>query len=178
MAIETLAKTYEKLSKLAFTPVARATDLLTPIRSALPGISDKAWSQFVRVMITAQPGTVGESNEVGMFSIMPRRLEDLGVVSGLSRGRASNGRTIWAAEFVEPLTSSGFLKSVNAQYRVFSDSMRDYFAKIMSGEIAKDPAMSLSGALCLLHRAGPKALSSKRRFSDTQAAFQRADGIF
>jgi hypothetical protein len=60
-------------------------------------------------------------------------------------------------------------------------SMKDYVSQIESGEIEKSVNMSLSGALAILHRCGPKGLhtwETGERFPSTIAAYDRAAGIF
>lgn len=167
--------------------VARGDTLLddgdeAKLPSALPGVEDEKWTQFVRGMIVAKPEEVSPSNAVGMFFIMPRRLADLGVVSEPQRQTSPvSGRTVYVATFVAPLTSDKFLKNPDEQYRVFCQSMKDYADKMSRGDIERDGDMSLSGALAVLHRAGPTGLDSWSRgdrFPATEAAYDRVAGIF
>lgn len=173
--------------------VARGDSLLddgdTPIKSEIPGVDDACWTQFVAGMITSKLTSVSDSNALGMFEMMPRRLADLGIVEKLVRTRkevtaddgAKRYRTIWVAVFVPPLTCEKFLKSPSEQCDAFNRSMKDYAAKIASGEIEKPEVMSLSGALAILHRCGPQGLKtweSGERFPTTQAAYDRVAGVF
>lgn len=150
--------------------------------SPLANVSDEAWTTFVRVMATAPIDSVSSSNAVGMFEIMPRRLADLGIIKKLKRTTSPEGRTVYTGTFCAPLTSAKFLKSAPDQYRVFSSSMSDYTGKITDGTLKKDPDMSLSGALAILHRAGPRGLeiwaSDAEKFSSTVAAYDRAKDLF
>jgi hypothetical protein len=151
------------------------------LKSEIPGISDEEWAQFVRSMITAPVSAVSPSNALGMFEMKPRRLADLGLVGKLSRTKAPSGRTVWTAVFVSPMTSDKFLKSPRAQYKVFSLSMRNYAKRIANGEIIKEPDMTLSGSLAILHKAGPNGLKTWKegqRFPSTQAIHDRISGIF
>lgn len=152
------------------------------LKSEIPQASDPAWTRFVSEMISAKVSTVGKSNEVGMFEMKPRRLADLGYATNLIRGKSpSSKRTIYFADFVAPITELKFLSSPSTQYRVFSHSMKNYARRIEQSEIEKPVDMTLSGALAILHRAGPKGLESwqnGKRFSDTVAAHERAEGIF
>jgi hypothetical protein len=165
--------------------VARGDSLLDDgeeacLKSALPGVSDEAWTSFVRCMATAPHDAVSDANTLGMFEMTPRRLEDLGIVKKLKRGKKS-GKTVWLAVFVPPMTCDGFLKSPEAQRKVFARSMQDYTKKMSAGEIKKDPAMSTSGALAILHKAGPGGLkmwASGDRFKATQEAYDRVSGLF
>jgi hypothetical protein len=166
--------------------VARGDSLLddgdeAALKSELPGVDDARWTQFVRAMVCADCDAVSESNAVGMFQFMPRRLHDLGLVKNINRSTGPTKRTIYVAVFVPPLTASKFLKNPDEQYRAFSKSCRDYATKISDGEIKKDPGMSLSGALAILHRAGPKGLdtwASGERFPSTVSKFERIEGVF
>lgn len=151
------------------------------LKSVLPGVADDCWTQFVRNMIVAPVSAVSDSNAVGMFEMMPRRLADLGVVSKLARTRSDANKTIWVAAFVPPLTADKFLSDQREQYRVFSDSMCDYAKRMENGEIARVPGMSLSGALAILHRCGPTGLATwerGERFPATVKSYERVAGLF
>ena len=181
----TLAAYYDVFSSAqpSAPMVARGDSLfddngVTQLSSPLFGIDDAAWTKFVNIMATAQPGNVSPSNMLGMFEFSPRRLADLGAVNKLVRIKSPSGRTIWAGKFVAPMTCNKFLRNPQVQYRYFCGSMKEYTSRIMSGEIDKSDAMSLSGALSLLHRAGPQALRDNKRFSATQAIYEKARDIF
>ncbi len=151
------------------------------LRSPLDGVDDQRWTQFARGMVAARPGDVSPSNAVGMFLIMPRRLADLGLVRGTQRTRSPEGKTIYVAAFVPPLTCQRFLADPEIQYLVFCQSICDYDERMRSGEIERVPGMSRSGALAVLHRCGPhgmKTWAEGDRFPQTQAAFDRVEGIF
>lgn len=151
------------------------------LSSQLPGVSDERWTQFVERMMTSKFDAVSDSNAVGAFEMMPRRLADLGLVERLARSKSPAGRIVYVAEFVPPMTSDRFLRSPEAQYDAFCASMRDYDARMSSGEIARDPSMSRSGALALLHRCGPKGLETWRageRFDNTKKIYENTAGIF
>lgn len=166
--------TYIRLADAAFAPSA--------IPSPLDGVSSEKWTAFVRAMLTAPLSAVSASNALGLFEMMPRRLGDLGLVTGLARTRSPRSkRTIWTGRFVAPLTSDHFLKSPEVQYRVFEQSIVDYATRIADGEIEKDAEMTLSGALAILHRCGPRGLQTwakGERFPATVRAYERAAGIF
>lgn len=165
--------------------VARGDSLLDDgeeacIKSPLPGVSDECWTQFVKAMAVANCDAVSDSNSLGMFEMTVRRLDDLGVVKHIKRGKRA-GKTVWLAIFVAPLTCTGFLRSPEIQRKVFGLSMLDYANKIDKGEIKKDAEMPLSGALAILHRCGPSGLktwASGDRFAATQASFDRVSGLF
>lgn len=165
--------------------VARGDDYLDEhedagLKSALPGVSDECWTQFVKALMTADANSVSKSNALGVFELMPRRLADLGVVRRLKRGKSPEGRTIYVAVFVPPMTCDRFLRSPQAQYRVFCKSMVDYDNRMSKGEIVRGD-VSRSGALALLHRAGPNALQtwkSGEQFSGTKKIYDKCAGIF
>lgn len=149
--------------------------------SALPGVSDEAWTQFVAAMVTSTVAAVSASNALGMFELTPRRLADFGLVRKLVRTRSPAGRSIWVAVFTPPLTCDTFLRSPTLQYRTFCKSIRDYAHRLESGEIQPLEDVSLSGTLAILHKCGPSGLKtwgSSERFPSTVAAFERADGVF
>lgn len=146
-------------------PLAARGDLLTDegaeaqIKSPLPTASDQAWTQFVRVMVVAPLGAVSDGNLVGMFQMTPRRLADIGILTPPRRSRNGGGKTIWVARFKSGAPSD-FLKSVPKQYDAFQRSMVDYTMRMDAGEITRPESVSLSGALAVLHRAGPAGLRS------------------
>ena len=149
--------------------------------SPLQGVTDDQWTRFVAIMMTEPTTAVGPSNELGAFQFKPRRLVDLGILRGhLERTRSEkSNRVIWAtAEQEDRDRAEAFLKSIRAQERAFTKSCVDYASKIASGEISKHPSTSLSEALAILHRSGPKGLSSRWVFPATQALADKAAGIF
>lgn len=152
------------------------------LQSRLSGVSDEAWSQFVRCMMTGGQMSVSPSNALGLFEMMPRRLADLALVKNLRRTKSKTGRTIWCGTFIPPMTSGRFLQSPFTQYDVFSRSMMDYDAKMSAGSIDRPAHISRAGALALLHRAGPNALKTwtegGARFSNTQALYDCAKELF
>lgn len=163
--------------------VARGDDLDDGEEAALPsqldGVSDECWTQFVKRMMTAKLSHVSASNAVGLFEIMPRRLEDLGLVRKLQRSRSPEGRVVYVAVFVQPLTSQRFLRSPQIQYRTFCASMKKYDEQMQKGEIKRDPQMSRSGALAILHRCGPQGLEQKSElFENTKRVYERVAGLF
>lgn len=150
------------------------------LASPLDGVDDGPWTQFVRGLTVASPGDVSPSNGVGMFCMMPRRLDDLGLVRRLSRSKA-DGKMVWVAEFLPPLTSELFLTIPEIQYAVFRASIGDYDGQMARGEIEREPELSRSGSLAVLHRCGPQGLktwASGDRFPATQAVVDRVSGIF
>lgn len=151
------------------------------LKSELRGVSDVAWTEFVRVMKRSSPNAVSASHSLGMFEMKLRRLADLGLIKNVQTQRTS--RTAWVGEWVAPMSEKAFLASPTAQYKVFQRSMEDYVERIRSGQIEMvDPDMTLSGALAVLHRCGPSGLVSwqdeERRFPETVALYEAANGLF
>ncbi len=164
-----------------------ATSLGCVLPTEIRGVPDAAWTRFVLALKTAQPGAVSASNAYGMFEMKPRRLADLGLMKNLRKTRLPPpvDRLIWVGEFVPPLTQKKFLADLSAQYRALSDSVRKYVEGLRDGTIPRlqDPPgeMTLSGALAVLHRSGPRGLRTweeAERFGDTVAVYERANGIF
>ena len=166
--------------------IARGDDFLDEgeeggLKSQLPGVSDECWTQFVKALMTAKVDSVSDSNAVGIFEIMPRRLADLGIVRNVKRTRGPSNRVLYVAAFVPPMTSDRFLRSPQKQYEVFCASIIDYDGRMGTGEIERDPQMSRSGALALLHRCGPRGLEtwkSGEQFENTKKIYDKVAGIF
>lgn len=155
------------------------------LASPLDGVNDEAWTEFAVALRTAAPWAVSASNGLGAWEMKARRLADLGLVDpkSLSCKRSPAGRMAWVGKFVAPLTQKKFLDNAKLQYETFVRSMQDYVSKIDSGEIGcEDDTMTLSGALAVLHRCGPRGLerwqNESKRFSDTLALFERANEVF
>ncbi len=168
-----------EVEEITVTPVAAVTPALRPFRpdgrvlkSELPGVSNEAWTQFVFAMKIAQLGAVSASNGLGMFDVRYKRLAELGLVTDVGYKRdAVTNRSVQVATWVPPLTREKFLASANAQYKVFVASMNDYFTALFNGKIdaPKDPAMTVSGALAILHKGGRGALA---KWSDVNERFE------
>ena len=140
-------------------------------------VSSTAWERFLYVMATSAPDAVSPSNAVGMFELSPKRLCDLGVVRDLRRTRGPSGRMIWIGRFVAPLTCGKVLGDPREQRQLFERSMRDYRNSVHD----LPDGMTLSGALAIMHKAGPKGLESwkqGKRFEETEKLFNMANGIF
>ena len=153
-----------------------------PCKSPLHGVTDEAWTEFVHALRTQSLGGVSESNGLGEYELKPRRLEDLGVMAALTCTRAPNGRQVWEGEFVPPLTADRFLSDPAEQYKALSRSLVDYDRRMDAGEILRPAGVGRSGALAILHRAGPGGLRTwsnpAKRFPETQALYDGAEGIF
>lgn len=179
----TLASRYSRALDSAFGSQGApepepAPEVVPDLPSPLEGVDDAAWTEFVRRMRVQGVGDVSRSNAVGMFAIMPRRLVDLGLASHLKRGKLRGGRTAYAAAFVPPLTSREFLGSPARQYDAFARSMVDYAGQLRGVDLC---GSTLSGALAVLHRAGPRGMEALARgdlFPDTDVLRRRVEGLF
>lgn len=189
--IAVLSKAPQPKTVLGYAPgqdepaVARGDMLLDDVEVILPSqlesVLDADWTKFVQGMMTAKLKEVSLSNCLGMFELSPRRLNDLGLIDGLVRSKSSTGRSIWVGVFRPPTTHRMFLLNPKAQYDAFCVSMKDYVDRISTGVISKSDDMSLSGALAILHRAGPRGLDTwahGERFESTEAAYNRVAGVF
>lgn len=152
--------------------------------SPIKGVSSEAWTRFCQAMRTQGVSDVSDSNAVGVFEMMPRRLVDLGIVGDTKRIRAPGGRMVLAGKFIPPMTEEKFTSSPLAQYNAFADSMAKYAEQLTTSGI-KSPrvrGMTLSGALAVLHRAGPRGLETwadpASRRENTKVTYDRANGIF
>jgi len=165
------------------TPPAFAGRVL---KSALPNVSDEAWTQFAIAMRTQEPGAVSASNEMGMFAMRPRRLGDFGLMRDLKKVRTPMNTMAWVGKWVPPMTEEAFLASPKMQYKIFAASMRRY-VEGLDNEMIPTPDdlpddMTLSGVLAVLHRCGPNGLMNwggdGDKFEDTMALYNRANGVF
>ena len=150
--------------------------------SPLVDVTASEWTAFVRAMRTADLGSVSASNALGMFEMKPRRLAELGVLTDMRSCRSPAGRRVHTGTFVLPMTERRFLADPGVQYDTFKRSMAEYSSRIRTGDIALSEGVSLSGALAILHRSGTGGLAgwadSEKRFSETVALWERAEGIF
>lgn len=156
------------------------------LKSEIADVPDEAWTAFVREMKVADPAAVSETGEMGMFAMKPRRLADLGLMHAVRSAPSPNRKLAWVGEFVKPLTHKKFLASPKDQYDAFVKSMTKYAVALTKGEVALPedglpPDVTLSGALALLHRGGPRALVNfcdGERFPATEELFMRTNGLF
>lgn len=157
------------------------------LKSELDGVSDEAWTDFALALKTASIGAVSASNAYGMFEFKPRRLADLGLIRNVFKTRGPTKRMVWIGEWIAPMTEAKFLGSPTEQYKALASSMRDYVKRLRDGSIPKPDGgrpqgMTLSGALAVLHRCGPSGLKTwndaAARFPETNALYQKANGIF
>jgi len=153
------------------------------VQSPLRGVSSLAWDRFVEaLMIDDDHGpnkgkprrfnTRTHAGGLGCFGILPRRLVELRV---LKEAFVSKGKAIADPNDKRVIA---FLSNPLLQRDVLIVSMRLYAAVIVKLTLPAD--MSLSGALALHHKLGPKALVKWQAHQEpaTIALFQRANGLF
>lgn len=161
--------------------------------SAIRSVSDKEWTKFVNAMGTGETSGVDEFFRFGKWHQSPRRLVDLGLMRNLRRGTwpPGKGKTVWFADWVYPMDLARFLRSLRAQYRVFSKDMVEH-VKYLQKHHAKDIGVlidghkvSMSGLLAVAKLAGDKGVNKwldsegdRRKFKETTALFERVNGIF
>ena len=182
-AAETLARQVVAEIEAADPLPAAPPRVLT---SQIPGVPDEQWTEFALAMKTADPKSISGAGAYGMFELKPRRLADLGLMKNVTPVNArSNGRLAWKGEWVAPLTEKKFLSSAVAQYDAFGKSMRAYVKGLEDGSVPQPEAglpqeMTLSGALAILHRCGPRGLLgwANERFPETVALYEATNGIF
>lgn len=152
-----------------------------PLPSPLDGVSDGAWTVFVRTCATQSLNAVTPSNGYGYFELKPRRLADIGLMENLrslQRRIDGNDHRVWEGDFAPPLTAESFLANPLFQFNAFATSIEQY-DKVLDSE-PSPPDISRSGKLAILHRAGPNGLRSwtKHQFPGTVELVRRANGIF
>lgn len=176
--IETAIQDAELVAPIS-QPASRA------LPSPLEGVSDDDWTKWVLVMRTSDPNAVSNSNALGMFAFKLRRLEDIGLMRNVAPINArKTGHMGWTGEWIAPLSQDAFLNNPSVQYRALAASSQLYTMALADGDIAKpsDDKISLSGALALLHKCGPRGFEqwsdeSKRKPS-TVALYGAANEIF
>lgn len=161
--------------------VARGDAPATRLRpSPLAGVSDEAWTRFVRALRVAalDAVTTARGHVLGCYEMRPLRLQDIGVMRGL-RAETVDGARVWRGDFVPPIpTLEAFLASRDAQDDALVRSTVLYDADVARCGAPKE--LGRAGSLAVLHRAGPKALASWGRRTLPAAAelARRARGIF
>lgn len=153
------------------------------------GLSQASWMAFLRAAACGTPKTISPSFRLGVFGMTVRRLCDLGAMAD-PRVTHYQGRQVWDAEWVEPVSLRAFQAAPLTQYRLFCESISRYQAAeevILSvGKIIDGHKVTRSGALMVAHRAGLPGMCSwmtdeadRKKFSDnTTAFFLKANGIF
>lgn len=142
-----------------YTPPARPARRCLP--SPIEGVSDEAWTRWVAAMRVGYAGTVSDTSKLGLFGFKVQRLADLNLVYDVAPTNArETGHMAWTCTWRPPLSQEAFLTNQKLQYAALVSSTRLYALAIASGEIeVPDSDLTLSGALALLHKCGPRALA-------------------
>lgn len=161
------------------------------LASPLPGISDDDWSRFASTMETIG-NKVSDKWELGLWKIGARRLQDLGMAKD-ARQVDRDGKSIWIADFVSPLSMQIFVNDEHMQYDTFVKEMQYLLKGIndrgMSGKIPTDihgNFPTTSGLLAVAKIAGFQGLDSFMKansrdwdkFPATRDAFLKFNGMF
>jgi len=159
-------------------------------RSPLAEASDEQWARFVRLMQTGDVAAVTPTGQIGIFQTRLKRLEDLGLASGVRRVHRPGSAPSWTATFRPPLTLARILSDPLLQYRIFVVSMKRYRDEVLRqhrdaiGKVIEGKPATLSGLIAVSQHAGP-ALGSwltneadRRRFKQTTAAYGLTTGVF
>jgi hypothetical protein len=145
--------------------------------------------QFLRAASCGSPRTISPNFRLGVFGFSVRRLCDLGAMTE-PRVIKYQGKQVWDAHWINPANLKNFQSAPMLQYRLFTESIKDYFSiptiNSAIGKIIDNCTVTLSGALMVAHRAGLPGFESwmndstvRRKFADnTTAFFERANGIF
>lgn len=157
------------------------------IRSPWADVTDDQWARMVKCLVAAPVDHVSAKGALGMFLYDPRRLETLGLMTGVARDAA--GR--WAGEFTPPMTAARWLGSPRIQARTLARDMtrlRNRIEAQYADAIGRDfmgRRATLSGLLAVAHATGPDRLgkwiasdSDRERFPNTTILYLRATGIF
>lgn len=158
-----------------------ATPAVLP--SEIEDVSDEDWTKWVQAMKVGEPTTITDSGALGLFGIKPRRLEDLGLMKNVEPFNERR-RMKWDGDWVPPMTREAFLGNPSIQYRLLAISTRLYCQALADGEIRwpNSDDVTLSGALALLNKCGPRVLEdwadASRRKPSTEELFKATNGLF
>lgn len=157
------------------------------LMSEIAGVSDGAWTAFVKALKVAEVGAVSAQGALGLFELKPKRLADLNLMV-LRRGKSPTGRhVVWQGDFVPPLTREVFMAKPRVQYLALVASMKRYVSALRDGTIPPPDGgvpkgISLSGILAILHKCGPNGLNTwndvEDRFPSTVTIFNKCNGLF
>jgi hypothetical protein len=161
-------------------------------------LSREQWAAFCAALAGDRAVTSEARGRVGRYAISLKRLQDLGLVTGVQRARQENDtkddRGTWTGKW-RPGAREKFLGSPEIQERALARSIADYSRRIQAGPAARaigrvvdedgKKKITMSGLLAVAHVAGERGLLSwlrdpaeRRKFPQTLALFHKANGIF
>lgn len=163
------------------------------LRSPFEGISDGAWTRYVQSQKGGRLNTVSKTNNLGLFFLGMRVLQDLGYAQNVKLRpfpQAGAGKQAYQGDFAPPLTQEEFLSNAKLQYEAFRRMTERDAKKILADNpnTFKDPNLvidglrpTLSGFLAVLKRTGPvgfQAWLKGDRKPETTAEYKKANNIF
>lgn len=168
----------EASSELARLPVK--------FKSPLKDATDDAWTRYVKLQKQGKLNTVTKSNNLGLFLLGMRVLQDVGMVTGVKLV-TRDGRQVWDGDFIPPATRDKFLRNAQWQYDAFRRMTEKHAAYIRAKHrdllVSKEADVSLSGLLAVAKFAGLQGMDKwladpATRKEATTNEFKRCNGIF
>ncbi len=148
------------------------------------------WNQYVAVMRGHDPKAITPAYYLGLFGFGMRRLVDIGLARNARRGMY-DGRKVWIADWVAPLTLDKFLGDADFQYKAFVKATDQDIKRIKTellelvGSTIDGKPVTYSGLLAVIKQAGFDGLRAwaadpkvRHEHASTTAQFNRANGIF
>ena len=152
--------------------------------------NDQQWNKFVRTLRGPDPKAITPAHYLGMFGFGMRKLVDLGLAKNPTQ-KEYNGRKVWVAEWVPPLTLDKFLGDANLQYQAFVKAMTADAAWIkkhapeLIGSTLDGKQVTMSGLLGVSKQAGVSGMMKwatdakiRSQHPQTTAQFNKVNGIF
>ena len=179
-----------RAAELHLQPVAPLADCLV-FTSPLPGVTDFAWTEYVRKTRAAGLGHVSRGGRLGLYQLDARELEDVGLMTDVHKVRLEDGRSVWTGGFRPGASLRGFLESPDLQYRALAaltlrhaGAIAAALRDVVGQEFEGQPA-TLSGLLAVARKARLTGLrkwvedaSDRDAHSETTARYRLLNGIF
>lgn len=159
--------------------------------SPVPGISDAQWSDFALKFGQSKLDIIDENGHLGMFRLNPKRLEELGLMHAVKKGKWRGKDGVWQGTFTAPVTAPMFFNDPKLQYQTFVRDMREHARYAIGhyrswiGKRVDGEKVTLSGLLGVAKIAGDVGLGKwlgsakdRKKFKLTTATFSRTNGIF
>lgn len=162
----------------------------TTFPSPWNNLDREKWNQYVSVMMGRDSKAITPSYYLGLFGFGMRRLVDIGLARNARRGMY-DGRKVWIADWVAPLTLEKFLGDADFQYKAFVKATDQDIKRIkeelpeLVGSTLEGKPVTYSGLLAVIKQAGFDGLRAwaadpklRHEHAGTTAQFNRANGIF
>lgn len=158
---------------------------IVAIKSPIGGVSNSQWQSYIRKSITAKQGTVSKGNNLGMFLIGSKVLEDYGFMKNVTKQSDGTWKGVWVA----PYSLEKFLNDANLQYEVFEKMTKGHHKAILKRygtvwTMVGLPPATMSGLLGVAKQAGLAGLDkwmhedNTKRKPNTTTSYTRTNGIF